>query len=112
LAEGAAPDAAPETGNGTITEELASVIDAWDSLPPDTRTAIAWVKRCGPLRLPVQVDMPELVSREVGGAALKMVPSDRWPCGRRCLIMADRINQGEFRAVPGGPRNRGCQHPI
>ena len=40
LAEGAAPDAAPETGKGTITAELASVIDAWHSLPPDTRTAI------------------------------------------------------------------------
>ncbi len=31
---------APETGNGTITDELASVIDAWHTLPPDTRTAI------------------------------------------------------------------------
>ncbi len=31
---------ASETGNGTITTELASVIDAWHSLPPDTRTAI------------------------------------------------------------------------
>ena len=31
---------APETGNGTITEELAGVIDAWHTLPPDTRTAI------------------------------------------------------------------------
>jgi len=40
LAEGAAPDAAPETGNGTITAELAGVIDAWHTLPPDTRTAI------------------------------------------------------------------------
>ena len=40
LAEGAAPDAAPETGNGPITPELANVIDAWHSLPPDTRTAI------------------------------------------------------------------------
>jgi len=36
LAEGAAP----ETGNGTITAELARVIDTWHSLPPDTRTAI------------------------------------------------------------------------
>ena len=40
LAEGAAPDAAPETGKGTITAELASVIDAWDSLPPAIREAI------------------------------------------------------------------------
>ena len=32
--------AAPETGNGTITDELAGVIDAWYTLPPDTRTAI------------------------------------------------------------------------
>jgi len=40
LAEGAAPDAAPETDNGTITDELASMIDAWHTLPPDTRTAI------------------------------------------------------------------------
>ena len=31
---------APETDNGTITAELAGVIDAWHSLPPDTRTAI------------------------------------------------------------------------
>ena len=31
---------APETDNGTITNELASVIDAWHTLPPDTRTAI------------------------------------------------------------------------
>ena len=31
---------APETGNGTITNELAIVIDAWHTLPPDTRTAI------------------------------------------------------------------------
>ena len=31
---------APETGNGTITDELATVIDAWHTLPPDTRTAI------------------------------------------------------------------------
>ena len=30
----------PETGNETITDELAGVIDAWHSLPPDTRTAI------------------------------------------------------------------------
>jgi hypothetical protein len=29
-----------ETGKETITAELASVIDAWYSLPPDTRTAI------------------------------------------------------------------------
>jgi hypothetical protein len=27
-------------GNGTITLEWASLIDAWHSLPPDTRTAI------------------------------------------------------------------------
>ena len=31
---------APETGNGTIPAELAGVIDAWHTLPPDTRTAI------------------------------------------------------------------------
>ena len=31
---------APETDNGTITDELAGVIDAWHTLPPDTRTAI------------------------------------------------------------------------
>jgi len=29
-----------ETGKGTITDELASVIGAWGSLKPDTRRAI------------------------------------------------------------------------
>ena len=29
-----------EDENGLITSDLASVIKAWDSLPPDTRTAI------------------------------------------------------------------------
>ncbi len=31
---------APETGNGAVTAELASVIGTWHSLPPDTHTAI------------------------------------------------------------------------
>ena len=31
---------AVEDENGLITSDLASVIKAWDSLPPDTRTAI------------------------------------------------------------------------
>ena len=40
LAEGAAPDAESETGNETITAELAGVSAAWHTLLPDTRTAI------------------------------------------------------------------------
>jgi hypothetical protein len=38
--EGAAHSTALETANARIDPELASVIDAWNSLPPDTRTAI------------------------------------------------------------------------
>ena len=38
--EGAAHSTALETATTPITAELASVFDAWHSLPPDTRTAI------------------------------------------------------------------------
>mgnify|MGYP004113575803 CR=1 FL=1 len=37
---GGTKSGAVEDENGLITAELASVIDAWYSLPPDTRTAI------------------------------------------------------------------------
>ena len=38
--EGAAHSTAFETANAPIAPDLASVIDAWHSLPSDTRTAI------------------------------------------------------------------------
>ena len=38
--EGAPHSTALETAKAPIDPELASVIDAWHTLPPDTRTAI------------------------------------------------------------------------
>ena len=38
--EGAAHSTALETAKAPIDPDLAGVIDAWHSLPPDTRTAI------------------------------------------------------------------------
>jgi hypothetical protein len=38
--EGAAHSTALETAKAPIDPDLASVIDAWHTLPPDTRTAI------------------------------------------------------------------------
>ena len=40
VGEGAGHSTALETAKAPITAELARVIDAWDLLPPDTRTVI------------------------------------------------------------------------